>query len=230
MDEAGTMQQVRDFAELLADVRGRCGRPLTVILVHHENKAGTVSGAWEGSGDTLLHVRDAGNGHTIVYVEKARWDAERHHTTMKLAWADGDSFRPEGERDLLTEIVMLLLDGEWRTAKEIAAPEEKGGIGASPDAVKELLDEHPERFKSRTGEAAKLLGRSAKAVLWALTQTSESVESVTDFSREGGGTDSLSYPLRGDSDSESVHRPGPELTQTVEPVNHEHGNVKGGRP
>jgi hypothetical protein len=223
MDEAGTLQQVRDFAELVADVRDRCARALTVILVHHENKAHTVSGAWEGAGDTLLHVREAGNGHTLVYVEKARWDPERHHTTLKLAWAPGEGFRLEGDRDLLAEIVMLLLDGEWRTAKQIAAPqkmgekgEKKGGIGASTDAVRELLEAHPERFKSRTGEAAKALKRHSTAVIWQVTQTSESPESPSDFHRGGGAGDSADSPIGGVTQSESPDLPSFGLTQTSE--------------
>jgi hypothetical protein len=207
MTDAGTLEEVRAFTELVADLRRRCGRPLTVILVHHENKAHTVSGAWEGAGDTLLHVKEAGNGHTLVYVEKARWDTKRHHTTFKLAWADGEGFRPDDERDLLTEIVMLLTDCEWRTAGEIA-DRKKGGIGANLDAVKELLEAHPDRFKSRTGEAAKALGRSAKAVLWALTQAPELVESVTDSLWEEGRTDSGSLSLKGETpEKESVNLP-----------------------
>jgi hypothetical protein len=39
MDSAGTLQEVIAFMQFIADVRAQCGRPLTVILVHHENKA-----------------------------------------------------------------------------------------------------------------------------------------------------------------------------------------------
>jgi hypothetical protein len=233
MTDAGTLEEVRAFTELLADVRGRCGRSLTVILVHHENKAHTVSGAWEPSGDTLLHVKEAGNGHTILYVEKARWDPERHHTTMKLAWADGEGFRlDEGERDLLVEIVTLLLDCKWRTVKEIAAPAggEKGGIGANVDTVKELLGEHPDRFKSRTGEAAKALGRHPTAVIWGLTQTPESAESAPDFHREGGAGDSGDFPFREVTPSESPHLPGPGPTQTPESAAPDRDSGEDGKP
>jgi hypothetical protein len=207
MEEAGTLQEVRAFTELIADVRRRCGRALTVILVHHENKAHTVSGAWEPSGDTLLHVKEAGNGHTIVHVEKARWDNERHHTTLKLAWAPGESFRPEGERDLLAELVQLLSDGTWRTAKEIAASEEKGGIGANISAVKELLDDPTARFESCTGDAAKALGRHPTAVLWKVSQGSETPETPA-VSPGGGGAGVSVSPLKGDTSSETPHLPG----------------------
>jgi hypothetical protein len=165
MDAAGTLQEVRAFMELVQDVRRLSGRALTVVLVHHENKGGAVSGAWEGSGDTLLHVQSAGNGHTVMFVQKARWDSERHGKTMHLAWADGESFELEGDRDYLAEITALLRsDRNWRTVKEIANRE--GGIAAGETAVKATLDEHPERFESRTGEAAKAIGRNPSAIVW----------------------------------------------------------------
>jgi hypothetical protein len=68
------------------------GRPVAIILVHHENKGGKVSGAWEGVGDTLLHVQQQGHGRLRLYVQKARWASEQHATTLQLAWADGDGF------------------------------------------------------------------------------------------------------------------------------------------
>ena len=49
MEAAGTLQDVREFLRLLTDVRRRAGRRVTFILIHHENRAGKVSGAWEGA-------------------------------------------------------------------------------------------------------------------------------------------------------------------------------------
>jgi hypothetical protein len=46
MDAAGTLQEVAAFTDLVSDVRWRSGRRLAVLLIHHENRAGTVSGAW----------------------------------------------------------------------------------------------------------------------------------------------------------------------------------------
>jgi hypothetical protein len=218
MEEAGTLQQVREFTELVADVRRRCGRPLTVILVHHENKAHAVSGAWEGSGDTLLHVRAAGNGRTTVFVQKARWSSEHSQTTMQLAWSDGEGFRPEGERDLLAELVQLLSDGKARTVSEIATG--NGGIGANKDAVKELLAHHPESFQTCTGDAAKALGRSATAVLWKVARAPEQPEPAAG-SPGGGGAGGSVAPLKGATSTEPPHLPGLELTQTPEPAAHD---------
>jgi hypothetical protein len=203
MDSAGTLQEVRAFADLVADVRRRAERPLSVLLVHHENKGGAVSGAWEGAGDTLLHVQSAGNGHTIMYVQKARWDGGRHGTTLQLAWAAGESFTLAGDRDYLAEVVSLLerlsgmgADG-WLTAKQIAEPVEKGGIGAGEKTIRELLNDHPERFESRTGDAAKALGRSSTAVVWQVSLAINSPDSPTELLGGAGEGAAAARPLKG---------------------------------
>jgi hypothetical protein len=213
MTEAGTLQQVAQFAALIRDLRERCARPLVVILIHHESKSGAVSGAWEGSGDTLLHVQSAGNGHTVVFVQKARWDPERHGTTMKLAWTDGEGFeREDVERDRLAEIVALLRDGRWRTAIEIAEPTEKGGIGAQRQTVKQLLSDHPELFESRTGDDAKALGRDRKATVWMVSGGSGH-HGQESMSLPGVGMSCLTRPLR-----DGVSQSG--QTASSDPVQH----------
>ena len=72
MDEAGTLQHVRDFTLLVQDVRELSERPLHVLLLHHENRGGNVSGAWEGAGDTLMHLQAQGHGKTRLYFQKVR--------------------------------------------------------------------------------------------------------------------------------------------------------------
>jgi hypothetical protein len=196
MDAAGTLQEVRAFMDLVEDLRRQSARRLTVVLVHHENKGGTVSGAWEGAGDTLLHVQAAGNGHTIVFVQKARWASEHHHKTLRLAWTDGEGFRLEGDRDPLAEMLELLADGRWRTAKEIAAPQENGGIGCNPAEVRKLLNENVERFTSRTGEEAREVGRHPSATVWQVVQTPKPPESPTGSEGDGGEQLVGGFPLR----------------------------------
>jgi AAA domain len=114
MDVAGTLQEVRDFAALVDDVRSRAERPVTFLLVHHENKGGRVSGAWEGVGDTLLHVQSSGHGRARLFVQKARWASEWHAKTLHLLWAEGDSFvvdetgppKPEAMRAAIEQYVL----------------------------------------------------------------------------------------------------------------------------
>jgi hypothetical protein len=199
MDSAGTLQEVVAFMRSVDDVRQRCGRLLTVILVHHENKGGSVSGAWEGAGDTLLHMQAAGNGHSVVFVQKARWASAYHHTSLKLAWTDGESFELEGDRDYVAEIRELLAGGKWRTAKEIAAPIEDGGIAASERAVRALLNERTDLFDSCTGDAAKALGKSPRAVLYGLSSGLDSLDSVTEFQGGGEGMAASASALKGRS-------------------------------
>jgi len=208
MDSAGTLQEVRAFADLIQDVRIRSERPLTVVLVHHENKAGAVSGAWEGAGDTLLHVQGAGNGHTLVLVQKARWDGGRHGTTLQLAWTEGEGFELEGDRDYLAEVVGLLErlsgmgDESWRTAKQIAARVDEGGIGAGEKTVRDLLNAHPERFESRTGEDAKAVGRHPSATVWQVRSALSAPDSPSGLLGGAGEGAAAARPLKGAAASE----------------------------
>jgi len=163
MTGAGTLQEVNEFMAFIDAVRQQCGRQLTVILVHHENKGGTVSGAWEGSGDTLLHVEARGNGFTHLHIQKARWSSQAHGTSLDLAWTDGESFRIKESRDLLAEIEELLSDGAWRTVNEIVV-----AVGAGKASVRQVFNEHGDRFAVATGEDARSLGRSPRAKLYRL--------------------------------------------------------------
>jgi hypothetical protein len=162
MDGAGTLQEIAAFMKFIQDVRERSGQPITVILIHHENKGGSVSGAWEGAGDTLLHVEARGNGYTHLHIEKARWSSTAHNTMLDLAWTDGEGFKLKEDRDLLTDILALLADGTWRSIDEI-----RKAIKAGTQSVRDIVSEqHAERFITRTGEEAKALGRHPTAQLY----------------------------------------------------------------
>lgn len=100
MNEAGTLQEVRDFMALVDELRKTAGRALTVVLIHHENKGGKVSGAWEGAGDTLCHVQGQGHGRTRLYFQKARWASLYHGTALNLLWTDGEGFLVEEREEL----------------------------------------------------------------------------------------------------------------------------------
>jgi putative DNA primase/helicase len=110
MHDAGTLQEVRDFMALVDNVRERSARRVAFVLVHHENKGGKVSGAWEGAGDTLFHVQGQGHGRTRLYVQKARWSSESHATSLNLLWTDGEGFaveeRPELDDEALAELIV----------------------------------------------------------------------------------------------------------------------------
>ena len=114
MNEAGTLQEVRAFIALCDDVRHARRPDVTFLLIHHENKGGKVSGAWEGAGDTLLHVQGMGHGRTRLHVQKARWSSHWHAQTLELEWTDGDGFvlnlKPEKSDDDLTAEVFAVIN------------------------------------------------------------------------------------------------------------------------
>lgn len=126
MNEAGTLQDVRDFMMLVNDVRQTSQRRVTVILIHHESKSGQVSGAWEGAGDTLFHVQGQGHGKVRLFVQKARWSTTHHATALQLLWAAGDSFTVEAreeitEESIADEILAACSDNpgaSWRTIRD----------------------------------------------------------------------------------------------------------------
>jgi hypothetical protein len=113
MNAAGTLQEVREFAALVTAVGHLSGRRVTFILIHHENKGGQVSGAWEGCCDTLLHVSNQGHGKTRVHIQKARWSSQHHGTTMQLRWTDGDGFeledKPQADDDQIAEEILTYI-------------------------------------------------------------------------------------------------------------------------
>jgi hypothetical protein len=162
MNEAGTLQHVRDFLANVADVRKLCGRALTIILVHHMNKAGTVSGAWEGSGDTLIQLETHTHGSSVMTIEKARWAPDNHATALKLAWAPGEGYVVKDERDYVADITRQLDKGP-QTAEQIRMPRtaKVPGIGASRKKVEAEL-KTMSSVRSRDGIEAN--GESEKGV------------------------------------------------------------------
>jgi len=100
MNEAGTLQEVRDFTALVDQVRAQTERGVAVVLIHHENKGGKVSGAWEGAGDTLFHVQAQGHGSVRLHVQKACWSSTWHKKTLQLVWTDVEGFNVEQKEEL----------------------------------------------------------------------------------------------------------------------------------
>ena len=63
-----------------------------------------------------------------------------------------------------------------------------GGIGANVDTIKKVLEEHPDVFESRTGDAAKELGRKPNATLWGLKKEPADGEALSDEADEDSKT------------------------------------------
>jgi hypothetical protein len=145
-----------------------------------------ISGAWGGKPDSVLLLRMLADDRTQIRFPKLRWTKRGKRPSILLAFdPDTEAFaylgeESEEERDYLAEITALLGDGRWRIAKEIAATKANGGIGANVDTIKKVLEEHPDVFESRTGEAAQKVGRSALATVWQLRDADEDASSSAD--------------------------------------------------
>ena len=130
MQGGGTPDEVGAFMFAIEQTRAQLERPLAVILVHHENKQGDVSGAWQGRTDTLAHVQAQGNGATRLYWRKVRWSSTLHGKLWKLLWRDGESF----ELDETPELRMTT----WpRPSWPLSASTRARRCGPSPSTLAE---------------------------------------------------------------------------------------------
>jgi hypothetical protein len=98
IEGGGTPDEIRAFVALLRDCGLHSGDPdaaLAFVLLHHENKAGEVSGAWGADPDTLVHVELDGRERTKLTWEKCRWSLAHHGRVEIYRWAtDTAGFEP----------------------------------------------------------------------------------------------------------------------------------------
>ncbi len=126
MEGGGTPDEIRRFVDRVLEFQADCAQRPAVVIVHHENRAGQVSGAWEGVTDALVHVQGQGHGRTRVFWQKQRWSSELHGTTTQLVWSDGESFvvedKPEVTEDTIaTDIIEAVRDlpgGSWTKIRD----------------------------------------------------------------------------------------------------------------
>jgi hypothetical protein len=213
MQGGGTLEEVGDFAALVADVQRRAERPLTALLIHHENRAGTISGAWEGVPDSLVHVQAQGHGRTRVFWQKLRWASSLHGTTTHLFWAEHEGFEVE-EREEITEATQ---------AEEIRAAVREAP-GATWTQTRNRVHGRPEdaaRVRDRMLEDGELVNTSTRKggfSLWAADDPVFRSEAGTEPERftfptpEREAADASVPPFRrsiGTEGTERNGRPGP---------------------
>jgi hypothetical protein len=129
----GTPDEIRRFEQHVAELRELVETPFAIVLVHHENRAGQVSGAWERLPDTLMHITPQGHGRTRLFWQKARWASSLHGTSTHLVWAEGETFtvdaKPEitedGMRDALLNAVRANPGGSWSKIRD--SRDDQGG-------------------------------------------------------------------------------------------------------
>ena len=239
LEGVGSPEDTREFMRLL----GETGLFLDVawwLLAHARKETASdeldeISGAWGGRPDTMLMLDKKEGNRARLSFPKIRWSRRGTRPAYILAFdPNTETFsvaheESEEERDYAAEIALLLADGRWRTAKEIAVKKDadEPGIGANVDLVKDVLAKHPDRFESRTGKAAEEVGRHRNATVWSVTRPPESHESharQTLFARERVGvSDSVTPPIR-ESQSKS-HRPQVTRVGTDSADSHKSGHT-----
>jgi len=116
LEGGGTPAETVAFMKLLERVCRDSGRPIAFGLVHHENKAGDISGAFEAEFDTVIHVKAGEAKRTQLEFKKSRWSSRIHRSRATLAWQlDRDGF------ELLHTDIDGDLRAEARTAEDEAA-------------------------------------------------------------------------------------------------------------
>ena len=148
----GTLDEVREFESFMQATRELAGHPVAFLLVHHENRAGQVSGAWERVPDTLAHTQAEGHGRMRIHWQKVKWGSSLHKTTTQLAWADGDTFTVTEREEItedsmaagLLEAVRLMPGGSWskiRNLKEDGAKVVRGNATEAAGVRDRLIRE-----------------------------------------------------------------------------------------
>jgi hypothetical protein len=159
----GTPDEVSAFSALLMEVRSLLDHPISFFLVHHENKAGEVSGAWEGETDTLIHIKKQGKERSLLHFQKARWAPETHDSKLELRWVlacEGFEIIEAKEEDRHADLLTALADEEWRSVSYLRQTKTKGGVGTHPDTFIPVLEGAPEIFEEASGkQLAKAGGR-----------------------------------------------------------------------
>jgi hypothetical protein len=137
---AGTPDDVTAFDDLIKDLRRRSRKDPALILVHHENKAGAISGAWVRVPDSLVHLETEKNGRSRITWRKARWSSELHGTMANLVWEGGDGYRLEDAPavvDYGAKVLEALAGGEWLTRNTIKAAAAIG-VDSAEKALQQL--------------------------------------------------------------------------------------------
>jgi hypothetical protein len=179
------------------------------VLVHHDNKGGKVSGAWEGSGDTLFHVQGQGHGRTRLYVQKARWSSSHHATSLHLRWTAGDGFEvdddPERDENTIADEILAFVLGNGGTSW--TRVEEADSVVGKGERLREIRD------RLLVGGRLVNVGTDARKKLWHADDPALQTTLVSSRpGRDGIGTGTPSAP--GDTAHDPIPSPVPPLEGT----------------
>jgi AAA domain len=208
MAGGGTPDDINAFEGLLLQTRALLKRPLAFWIVHHENKAGDVSGAWDRVPDTLAHVQGIGNGHTKLVWRKARWSSANHRQAVELAWSEGRSFElhEPPPRDLYAEMLAAFMHADgWRTAREAGML-----IRVSLEEARKILTELARRGQLRYEVGPS--GRHRNARCWRLSSDLGDLDHLRSPHPPGssGVGDPSPLPSVGGGDGDHLRAPQPK--------------------
>jgi hypothetical protein len=224
MQGGGTPDEVEQFVSLLKQVRALVGRSFTFVVIHHDNRAGQVSGAWKPVPDLLVHVQAQGHGKLRIYWEKARWSSMLHATKTPLRWADDEAF--------------ALVDAEptrpERTWDDIGAyVSTHGGCGwVEVEKAVSGQGDYLRRRRDQMLQDGVLVnaGKGQKFALWHRDDPARPTIDAT-VSEEGHGSDTQVSATGDEGESNRVpvsHRKGDTGRDTVDPASP--GNDPEGNP
>jgi hypothetical protein len=101
------------------------------------------SSAYVRGAEVVLGLRRVNDGYAKLHFLKDRDGDLPIGAVWGLLFDREEGFRRDPNdgtiRDLRTELLDALADGEWRTSRELSKPKESGGIGASRDKVEAEL-------------------------------------------------------------------------------------------
>ena len=110
----GTLAEIEEFGQYFKDVRAQSGTDVGFLIVHHENRGGTVSGVWEGYVESLFHAQGRGHGKARLFFQKVRWSSDYHQTGKDLVWSSNVPYSFEvidkAEPTTPAEMAQLILD------------------------------------------------------------------------------------------------------------------------
>lgn len=86
LEGGGTPAETVAYMQLLDKVRAASCLPVAIVNVHHENKGGDISGAFEAEFDTVVQVKPDGRDRTQLFFRKCRWSSKIHRARMTLGW------------------------------------------------------------------------------------------------------------------------------------------------
>jgi AAA domain len=203
----GTPAEIFRFEEHTRSLRALLDRQLALVVIHHENKQGQVSGGWGRFGDTHLHLTAQGNGRARIFWAKAKWASSLHKTTSQLAWADGETFTVEAKPELTEETMLDALveavranpGASWTKIRDSRNPDGTKRVRGNLTELQALRDRLLE-----TGVLVNVAAREGQFDLWTADDPA--------CPRSGGGTalERLPFPpAASEADPESFPVPVP---------------------